>query len=89
MVDAAQVRKINPNYARPSLIRAANKRLCDSHTIDLLDGSDNRPPPPGTDQVKVNDTDINMQDEDNLIVCSPTVLSYSLNDKSWGKNPAS
>jgi hypothetical protein len=35
MVDAAQFRKINPNYARTSLIKAASSQSCDS--IDLLD----------------------------------------------------
>ena len=90
MVDAAQFRKINPNYARPSIIRAANSRWHDSNPVDLWfdDGGPPPPPPsPRADQVKVDDVDVDMQDEDNLIICSPTVLGYSLNDKLWCKNP--
>jgi hypothetical protein len=88
MVDAAQFRKINPNYLRPSLIRAANSRWHDSNHTELSNYFDDGPPPlPKTDQVKVDDVDVDMQDEENLIICSPTVLGYSLNDKLWRKNP--
>lgn len=88
IVDAAQFRKINPNYARPSLIRAANSRRHDSNSIELwFDDDGGPPPPPRAVEVKVDDVDVNMQDEDNLIICSPTVLGYSLNDKLWRKNP--
>ena len=88
MVDAAQFRKINPNYARPSLIRAANSRRHDSNSIELWFDDDGGPPPPPREaQVKVDDVEVDMQDEENLIICSPTVLGYSLNDKLWRKNP--
>lgn len=87
IVDAAKFRKINPNYARPSLIKPANSRWRDSNTVDLNWFDDGPPPPPRADQAKVNDVDVDMQDEDNLIICSPTVLGYSLNDKLWCKNP--
>jgi hypothetical protein len=91
MIDAAQFRKINPNYARPSIIKAANSRRNDSSFIDLWfdDGPPPPPPPPRADQVKIDDVDvdIDMQEEDNLIICSPTVLGYSLHDKLWCKNP--
>ena len=93
MVDAAQFRKINPNYARPSIIKVANSRRCGSNPIDLSnwfdddDGPRGPPPSPRADPVKIDDVDVDMQDEDNLIICSPTVLGYSLNDKLWCKNP--
>jgi hypothetical protein len=90
MVDAAQFRKINPNYARPGLIRAANSRRHDSNPIDIssyFDDGPPSPPPSSADQAKVDDVDVDMQDEDNLIICGPTVLGYSLNDKLWCKNP--
>ena len=81
MVDAAQFRRINPNYARPSLIRAANSRRHDSNSIDLwFDDDGGPPPPPRAVKVNVDDVDVDMQ-EDNFIICSPTVLGYSLNDK--------
>ncbi|KAG0647501.1 ATPase family AAA domain-containing 3B [Hyphodiscus hymeniophilus] len=84
MVDAAQFRKINPNYARPSMIRATNGRRRSSKTVHLFDLFDNGlPPPPCADPVKVDDADVDMQDEDNLTICSPTVLGYSLKDKLW------
>jgi hypothetical protein len=78
MVDAAQFQKINPNYARPSIIKVANSRSSDSNTIDLWDFLQDRPPPPpGANEVKVNRVDLDMQDENNLILCSPTVSYLS------------
>jgi hypothetical protein len=92
MVDAAQFRKINPNYVRPRVIKTANSRRRDSNSFDLSnwlddDGPRGPPPSPRADPVKVDDVDVDMQDENNLIICSPTVLGYSLNDKFWCKNP--
>jgi hypothetical protein len=82
IVDAAQFRQVNPNYARPSIIRAANSRRRGSTTIDLWNSFNNGPPQLlEADQIKVTEVDIDMQDEDNLMICSPTVLGYSLNDK--------
>ena len=66
IVDTAQFRKINPNYARPRVIRATNSRR-DSNIIDLDlfnwfdDDSPRSPPPsPRADPVKVDDVDINI-----------------------------
>jgi hypothetical protein len=74
MVNAAQF----PNYARPSIIKVANSRSSDSNTIDLWDFLQDRPPPPpGANEVKVNRVDLDMQDENNLIICSPTVSYLS------------
>ncbi|KAF8850015.1 P-loop containing nucleoside triphosphate hydrolase protein [Acephala macrosclerotiorum] len=84
MVDAAQFRKINPNYVRPSIIKTANSGSSDSNSVDLWDWLEDRPPPPPrANEVKVNRVDLDMQDEDNLVICSPTVLGYSLNNKLW------
>lgn len=85
IIDAAQFRKINPNYTRPSLIKAAN-RGHDSNPINLWFDDDG--PPPSSNVVKVKaDVDVDMQGEEHLIMCSPTVLGYSLNDKLWRKYP--
>ncbi|KAH7374066.1 hypothetical protein BKA64DRAFT_586823 [Cadophora sp. MPI-SDFR-AT-0126] len=81
IIDTVQFRKINPNYTRPSLIRAAN-RGHDSNPINFWFDDDG--PPPSSNVVKVKaDVDVDMQDEDHLIMCSPTVLGYSLDDKLW------
>jgi hypothetical protein len=89
IVDAAQFQKINPNYVRPTIIKTSNSRSSDPSIIDLHDLFEDRPPPPpGADQVKVNGIDLDLQDKDNLIICSLTVLGFSLNNKLWCKNPA-
>ncbi|KAG9243915.1 hypothetical protein BJ878DRAFT_551732 [Calycina marina] len=95
MVDAAQFRKINPNDGRPSLIKASNSRRRDSSTINLWFDDDGPPPSPRA-IVKVEDVDVDMQDEVNLIICSPTILGYmefavdditesSWNDSLWSR----
>ena len=86
IVDTAQFRKINPNYVRPT-IKTRNSRSSDSNIIDLDFFGDLPPPPAEANQVKVNGVDLDLQDEDNLIICSPTVLGFSLNDKLWCKKP--
>jgi len=60
MVDAAQFRKINPNYARLSLIRAANSRWHNSNPIDIWFNDGGPPPLPRAVQVKVDDADVDM-----------------------------
>jgi len=67
------------------LIKAAN-RGHDSNPINLWFDDDG--PPPSSNVVKVKaDVDVDMQGEEHLIMCSPTVLGYSLNDKLWRKYP--
>lgn len=88
MINAAQFRKVNPNYIKPNIIKTADNSSSNSSTIDLWDWlADRSPPPPGANEVKVNRVGIDMQDKDNLVICSPTVLGYSLNNKLWCKNP--
>jgi hypothetical protein len=76
MVDAAMFQEINPNYTRPSIFKSDNS--VDVWLIgDKLDES-------------AMETSINLDaltDED-LLICSPTVLGFSLNDKLWCKSCA-
>jgi hypothetical protein len=60
----------------------ANGRRRGFNTPDFLEFFDNGPPlSPEADHVKITGVDIDMQDEDNLMICSLTVLGYSLNHK--------
>jgi hypothetical protein len=85
MVDAAYFREANPNYARPSI-----------NDPDRAGG----PAPPGvtwvvfepedtrnrsSDSVRSNGMDPSEVKGDDLLICSPTVLGFSLGNKLWGE----
>lgn len=76
MVDAAQFRKINPNY--PKLFTSRVETF-----VDLLSGASH-----GEEQnvARITDHGVNMGDfqDDDLLTCSPTVMAFSLADKLWG-----
>ena len=86
MVDAVLFRKVNPNYTRPS-INIPNK--CSGggtdfiFTWDLTDDLLNSE----LDEAKINTKDLGEVTEDDLLLCSPTVLGFSFDDKLWCKNP--
>jgi hypothetical protein len=83
MVDAQLFQKMNPNYARPS-INIPQERLEDSGLsfwqVDEFEISD---------LVKINKVDPEEANDNDLLLCSPTVLGFSLNDKLWCKYPSS
>ncbi|KFY28793.1 hypothetical protein V491_00286, partial [Pseudogymnoascus sp. VKM F-3775] len=81
MVDAAMFQEINPNYTRPSIFKSANSvelwLIGDTASSNKLDES-------------AIESSINLDaltDED-LLICSPTVLGFSLTDKLWCKTCA-
>jgi hypothetical protein len=87
MVDHALFLKTNPNYSRPSINQVANKRLGDSDIVDLWDLFDDDPASSQPDQVKLHARDLGDAKDEDLLICSPTVLGFSLHDKLWCMNP--
>lgn len=74
MVDAQQFQKWNPNYAR-----LTTKRPHTNMFGQILDHKI-------INHVQSNSIDPGELKEEELAICSPTVLSFSLNKKIWGKS---
>jgi hypothetical protein len=74
MIDAQQFRKWNPNYARLATIKPH---------INLLGRHSNHEI---VDRVRSNGMDPSDLEEEDLAICSPTVLGFSLNEKVWGRS---
>ncbi|KFY48964.1 hypothetical protein V495_00869 [Pseudogymnoascus sp. VKM F-4514 (FW-929)] len=76
MVDAASFQEINPNYTRPSIFKG-------SDSIDLWLIVD----PASSNQIDESamksSMDLDALTDEDLLICSPTVLGFSLNDKLW------
>jgi hypothetical protein len=78
MVDASHFQEMNPNYVRPRVDELCGKRPA---------------PPTGfwntmidpTNEIKPVDAESGDLSKDDLLLCSPTVLGYSLNKKQWRK----
>jgi hypothetical protein len=81
MVDAASFQEINPNYTRPSIFKG-------SDSIDLWLIVD----PASSNQIDESamksSMDLDALTDEDLLICSPTVLGFSLNDKLWCKTYA-
>jgi len=82
MIDSVFFQEANPNYTRPSINQTANQDSSDeAWTIFWSeDRSTNR-----SDQVKSIGKDPTEMDEDDLVLCSPTVPGFSYGNKLWGK----
>ena len=75
IVDAAYFRRINPNYNRPRVEQSSWwEGLWESSALDGDKGD-----------IKTLEVPPNELQVDDLLVCSPTVLGFSLNDKQWRK----
>jgi hypothetical protein len=74
MVDAGLFRELNPNYPRLEIKKPAVTDLCGwtvgSKTVGRIQGN-------GMDPMEIGD--------DDLAICSPTVLGFSLDEKIWGE----
>lgn len=78
VVDAAYFREENPNYARPS-IEGSNKG---SNWIYIdLDEVDQEL----SSSTKANGIDPSEVKGDDLVVCSPTIPGFSLDNNRWGE----
>ncbi|OAF54639.1 hypothetical protein VC83_08806 [Pseudogymnoascus destructans] len=76
MVDAAMFQEINPNYTRPSIFKSTNSidlwLLGDTTSSNKLDES-----------AMESSVNLDALTDEDLLICSPTVLGFSLNDKLW------
>lgn len=82
MIDAGLFRKSNPNYPRLQTKKPASAAL-DGFVIDLwADSSTNQS---DSHRVKSNGMEPSEMKEDDLLLCCPTLLGFSLGDKFWGE----
>ncbi|CZR66033.1 uncharacterized protein PAC_15933 [Phialocephala subalpina] len=82
IVDAAYFREANPNYAKPS-IDEHNKESSSNHGWLYLGGDDDSEK--SSDSVKSNGMEPSDVKGDDLLICSPTVLGFSLGIKLWAE----
>lgn len=81
MVDAASFQEINPNYARPSIFKSPD---CIDLWLILDAASSNQI----DESAMKSSMDLGALTDEDFIICSPTVLGFSLNDKLWCKTCA-
>ena len=78
VVDAKQFRKSNPNY--PRLFAQSS-----GSTGDMLFGFTSATDQADSKRVKSTSVTGGDPSKDDLLICSPTVLAFSLGDKFWGE----
>ena len=78
VIDAEQFRKSNPNYPR---LFAQSSGTADDKFFGLVSATDE------ADSKRVKSIGVTGDDlcKNDLLICSPTVLAFSLSDKFWGK----
>lgn len=76
VIDAAFFRELNPNYTRPRIdeLGKQNSSNCTWYSFD--DFSKNQ-----IDKIKGNNMEPARLNDDDLLLCSPTVLGFSFGDK--------
>lgn len=84
VVDPAHFRETNPNYKRPS-ISESSKSSSDIWLFIDVDGTTVT----STDVVKSIGKESAEVAGDDVLMCSPTVLGFSLDRKLWRKHPRS
>ncbi|KAH8759552.1 hypothetical protein F5882DRAFT_453760 [Hyaloscypha sp. PMI_1271] len=82
MVDAAYFREANPNYARAS-IEESDKESSSPPGWTILGSDDDSET--SSDVVKSNGMEPSDVKGDELLICSPTVLGFSLGNKLWAE----
>ena len=82
MIDAAFFQEANPNHTRPSINELAKQHSSDEAW--MLFGSDDRSANQ-SHRVKSNGKDSAEMNENDLILCSPTVPGFSYGNKIWGE----
>jgi hypothetical protein len=78
MIDAEQFRKSNPSYPRLFTKKSGS-------IMDLCFGLSSSTDQADSERVKSNGVDRGNLNNDNLLICSPTLLGFSLSDKFWGE----
>lgn len=82
MVDAAYFREANPNYAKASINESEKERSSGNGWI-ILGGEDDSEK--SSDSVKSKGIEPSEVKGDDLLICSPTVLGFSLGIKMWAE----
>ena len=82
MVDAAYFREANPNYARASINESEKESSLGNGWFIFGDEGDAEK---ASDSVKTNGLEPSEVEGDDLLICSPTVLGFSLGIKLWGE----
>jgi len=84
VVDAAYFKETNPNYKRPSITKPSKQTSSSNIWISMdLDGTSES----SSDVVKSIGKNSAEVAGDDVLICSPTVLGFSLNKKLWRKHP--
>ena len=80
MVDPGIFRELHPGYSRPRIYEPGR-----GSSIDLFDfgGSSGE----SVDHVNENEVDPREMQEQDLLICSPTIPGWILSDKTWGEIP--
>ena len=74
------MKTVNPNYAKPSIDEQRKYRTNDIWTICFDEPAEKK-----LNKVKSNGKESTELKYKDLLICSPTVLGFSLNDKLWCK----
>ena len=82
MIDRVFFQEANPNHTRPRIKESAKQDLSDG--VWIIFGIDDRSTNQ-SDQVKSTGKDPAEMNEDDLILCSPTVPGFSYGNKLWGE----
>ena len=80
MLDAAFFRKMNPNYNRPQPNELAKKKTDNGGRFQLFSESSNER---SLHQIKGNGVDPTQIEENDLLICCPTMPGFGLGDKLW------
>jgi hypothetical protein len=83
MVDAIYFREANPNYARAS-IDELDKESSSLSGWTILGSDDSEKSPDAVKKTGMEPSDVK---GDDLLICSPTLLGFSLGNKLWGERP--
>jgi hypothetical protein len=83
MVDAIYFREANPNYARAS-IDEPDKESSSLSGWTILGSDDSEKSPDAVKKTGMEPSDVK---GDDLLICSPTLLGFSLGNKLWGERP--
>ena len=84
MIDAALFRELNPSYSRPRVTESEDTE----GSIDLSYWTDRGyeiEPAEPADQIQSYDKGLGEMKEDDFLICCPTVLGFSFNNKIWGE----
>jgi len=82
MVYAAYLREANPNYAKASINELEKETSLSNGWIIFRDKDDSEKI---SDSVKTNGLELLEVKGDDLLICSPNVLGFSLGIKMWGE----